>query len=478
MRASIRRLHELTDHETREPRRSITALAEAAAAAAAAAEEARRAVEEAQRAEEREQEARRLRAELLSVLRTPEKVDCGLCALSDGRPRGAQLRCSAEAAHGLCAGCAADAWGALAKNLAAADRTPEGTLPCPFCPAGEGRGGFSDEDTMRALCLEPDTAGTMLEGIRTLAFRKGRAAAASAPAPTNVSAIGLLAEEASMLPCPGGCGASYAMTEACQHATCDECGTTFGSCCFGHVNSEDVTQDIKFCPLNLTPGRFTDESRKLDQVAICRAVRANRLLARNSDLAMNVCFGESEDQAARAALKDLGLILESTGVWAPARVLPMETSFRVSWALAEVALGREPDPAGHTGLAVKDLIVVMETLKRATFKRLWPRDQRPASTPWPVGSRLMSSGADLLRIVRTLFALAPARASCLPRNNKTHLAWHLRTCTADAVVKWMADGPVKNLKQLQPPWFAEEELELARAVVAWTSMSPRFTLSV
>jgi Arc/MetJ-type ribon-helix-helix transcriptional regulator len=105
VRASIRRLRELTDHEAREPRRSITALAAAADAAAAAAEEARRAVEEAQRAEEREQEARRLSAELILALRTPEKVDCGLCQLADGRPRGAhRLWCCPTSSCWLCAG--------------------------------------------------------------------------------------------------------------------------------------------------------------------------------------------------------------------------------------------------------------------------------------------------------------------------------------------------------------------------------------
>jgi hypothetical protein len=120
VRTSVRRLRELTDQEAaRGPRRSLSELAEAAASAAAAAAEARLAVEEARRAEECAEEARRLRSELLSVLHQPSaQVDCELCRLSGEPPRGAQLRCDGAGGHGLCAGCAADAWSALATNLA------------------------------------------------------------------------------------------------------------------------------------------------------------------------------------------------------------------------------------------------------------------------------------------------------------------------------------------------------------------------
>lgn len=280
-----------------------------------------------------------------------------------------------------------------------------------------------------------------------------------------------LADAAMGLACPGGCGRQYASTEACMHATCDECGTHFGTCCFGHVNAEDIGVEISACPLNLTPNEFSDPTRRTEQVAVARAVRANEMLASRPDLMMAASFGGARDECedAREELAELGLALRDD--FGPAVLAPEFAPLRVVWALTEVALGRKPDPGYGLGVAdaamedVRDLLSVTP-LPANLAKRMMRLDGPPRADDVLRGEGVDIQAAAYLRGAVALFIRhdAPRRAA-----RKQTFADSVRVSVADSLFTWIAHPVgVQQLSKLQPPWFLRDHLPLAMAVMAWS----------
>lgn len=508
LRAEVRRLRELAAgagaRSDRPNRAELIARAATerarAAAAAAAAEAAEREAAEAERADARAEQARQLRAELLAVLNETDGVgaaECALCALAGDSPRGPELRCDGAGRHPLCAGCAAEAWAAVANDVNLADRAAGGRLPCPCDPGCDG--GFPNGSSLAALLgggagERREAAERAVAGVAFAARRAGRAetlaAAASGDAsgpPTNM--LRQLADEAAMLLCPGGCGSSYASTNACMHATCGVCNASFGSCCFGHLNAAGIGTAIAHCPLNLTPGFYTDVSRREDQVAVARAVRANRLLARRPDLLLEACYGtRTDEEDGKAALRDMGLYLSRKIAPYdvqpfPAMVIPYCRTKRVTWALGQIVRGREPDPACGTGLGetmplLMGLLALRPTAEKA-LSMLWARNDAPSDDRGPAGvswNPRNMSGAELLQTLRTLFEGAPSPrpdGELLSGGGAHAFADDLRSDMADAVVAWMAPAKIRTLDRLRPPWFASSERPLAGAFLRWSPKARR-----